>query len=112
MKIPRSYSRYTQDAAQLLGQHIRLGRKQRHMSERDFAERVGISRATLQKIESGHMGCELGLVLEAAALAGVSLFEAAPQGLARLPSQLEGVRDRIALLPKSVRKPPEVDDDF
>lgn len=110
--MKRTYSRYTKDAATLLGKSIQLARKERRFTASDFADRVGISRLTLQKIENGDLKCEIGIVLEAAVLAGVALFNANPnQG--NLSSHLESINDKLALLPKSVRKRlKEVDDDF
>lgn len=111
VKKKRTYSRYAKDAALLLGGYIQVGRKARKLSERDFASRMGISRTTLQKIEKGDLKCELGIVLEAAALAGVKLFDTdQDQSFAK---NLESLNDKLALLPKSVRKKHiEVDDAF
>ena len=106
----RTYSKYAQDAAALLGKQIKLGRKQRNWSEQNLAERAGISRATLQKIENGEMSCAMGLVFEVAVLVGVNLFE--PDKLP-LSKQFEQTSDKIALLPKRIQeKNIEVDDDF
>ena len=110
MSKTRTYSKFTQEAAALLGQHIKLSRKQRHWTEQNCAERAGISRATLQKIENGEMSCAIGLVFEVAVLVGVKLFE--PDKLP-LSKQFEQTNDKIALLPKHIReKPLAVDDDF
>ncbi len=70
----RTYSRITVEAAHLLGKQIRLGRKQRKWTETELAERAGIARATVQKIEKGDLTCSLGLFFEAAILVGVNLF--------------------------------------
>jgi DNA-binding XRE family transcriptional regulator len=88
----RNYSLYTREAANLLGKEIKLGRKANHFTTADFADRVGISRVTLQKIEKGDLKCELGIVLEAAALAGVKLFDVEPPH-GRFDHQLERVND-------------------
>ena len=110
MKTSRTYSTHAQQAARLLGEHIRLGRKQRQWSEKELAERAGISRATLQKIERGEMSCAVGLVFEVAALTGVALFA---QDHLPLAKQLEHTRDKSALLPQRIRtKTRKVDDDF
>lgn len=53
MAKQRTYSKYAQEAAVLMGEQIKLGRKQRQWSEKNLADRAGISRATLQKIENG-----------------------------------------------------------
>jgi len=111
-KKKRTYSHYTKDAAVLLGKDIQLARKARRFTASDFADRVGISRITLQKIEKGDLKCELGIVLEAAALAGVKLFDVDPN-TSSFTGRLESVNDKLALLPKSIRqRRKDVDDDF
>lgn len=45
------------------------------MSESDLAERCGMSRSTIQRIERGDATVEIGLVLEAATVVGISLFD-------------------------------------
>lgn len=110
MPKKRTYSPYAKEAAALLGHHIMLGRKERRMSEMDFSRRVGIARGTLRKIEKGEMNCEIGIVLEAAALAGVPLFDMSSyRSLAAAATQ---ATDKLTLLPKRIRKPKDVDDDF
>ena len=110
MSKARTYSRYTIEAASLLGKQIKLGRKQHNWTEHDLADRAGISRATLQKIEKGDLTCALGLVFEVAALVGVKLFDT---GNASLAMHLERTDDKITLLPKAVRKSSKaVDDNF
>jgi len=106
----RTYSKYALDAALLLGQQIRLARKKRRWSEANLAERAGISRATLQKIEAGEMTPAIGLVFEVATLAGVPLFE---QDIQRLETSIDLTQSKIALLPKRIRIQTKVaDDDF
>lgn len=110
-KKERVYSRHTKDAAVLLGKHIQWGRKERGFTEMDLADRAGISRATLQKIEKGDPKCELGLYFEVATLVGVPLF--ATDSSSSLSNSLERMNDKLALLPKSIRqKKKEVDDAF
>lgn len=106
----RSYSKYALEAAALMGEQIKLGRKQRQWSEKNLAERAGISRATLQKIENGEMSCAMGLVFEVATLVGVKLFE--PEKLP-LSTHIEQTRDKIALLPQRIKtRKKAVYDDF
>ena len=110
MTKQRTYSKYALEAVTLLGKQIKLGRKQRKWSEKNLAERAGISRATLQKIENGKMSCAIGLVFEVATLVGVNLFE---QDKLPLSKHIEQTRDKIALLPKRIRAKREaVHDDF
>ncbi|WP_208599790.1 helix-turn-helix transcriptional regulator [Desulfomicrobium norvegicum] len=106
----RTYSKYARDAVFLLGQQIRLARKRRKWSEMNLAERAGISRATLQKIEAGEMSPAIGLVFEVASLVGVPLFE---QDHQRLATSIDLTQSKIALLPKRISEQAHVvDDDF
>lgn len=110
MTKQRTYSKHAHDAVILLGEQIKLGRKQRKWTEHNLADRAGISRATLQKIENGEMSCAIGLVFEVAALVGVNLFE---QDKLPLSRHIEQTRDKIAVLPKRIQvKTKVVDDDF
>jgi len=110
MKRQRTYSRYAKEAANLLGGQIKLGRKQKRWTENELAERAGISRATLQKIEKGDMSCAIGLVFEVAALVNIPLFEL---GTCPLSKQVEHIRDKVALMPQRIRaRQNAVDDDF
>ena len=108
--MTRAYSRYSRDAGALLGALIRAARKERGLSAQEVAERAGISRGLLQRIEKGNLRCAIGAVFEVAAIVGVRLFDADETTLAR---HLNQTRDKLALLPKSVRKPrTTVRDDF
>lgn len=110
MAKQRTYSRYARQAAVLMGEQIRLGRKQRQWTEKALADRAGISRATLQKIENGEMSCAIGFVFEVAALVGVKLFESETLPL---PMHIEQTRDKIALLPQRIKtRKKAVYDDF
>ncbi|MEX2365276.1 MAG: helix-turn-helix transcriptional regulator [Pseudohongiellaceae bacterium] len=110
MAKQRTYSRYAHEAAELMGNQIKLGRKQRQWSEQDLADRAGIARATLQKIENGEMSSAIGLVFEVATLVGVKLFEPDNMPLSR---HIEHTRDKIALLPQRIKmKKKAVHDDF
>ncbi|MFT4726067.1 MAG: transcriptional regulator with XRE-family HTH domain [Granulosicoccus sp.] len=110
MAKQRTYSQYAQEAAVLIGEQIKLGRKQRRWSEKNLAERAGISRATLQKIENGEMSCAVGSVLEVATLTGVKLFESDNTPLAK---HIEHTRDKVALLPRRIKATKKaVHDDF
>lgn len=106
----RTYSRLTTEALSLLGKQVCLARKQRRISQSDLAARAGIARSTLQQIEKGHAKVEIGLAFEVASLVGVSLFVPEASTLAPHAERLD---DKLALLPKSVRRPRrEVKDDF
>lgn len=108
--ITRAYSRYCRDAVALLGGLIRSARKERKFTAQEVAERAGISRGLLQRIEKGDLKCEIGAVFEVAAIVGVTLFDADDTTLNRYIRHTE---EKLALLPKSVRKTKKaVDDDF
>ena len=93
-----------------LGQRVRALRTQRGWTMRELAERAGISRATLQKIEKGDLSVAIGLVFEVAALVGVTLFDEERTSLA---AHIARIEDKLALLPGAVRKLRKtVDDDF
>lgn len=106
----RAYSKYAKEASFFARQQIKLGRKNRRWSEKNLADRAGISRATLQKIEAGEMSPSIGLAFEVAALVGVPLFEQDSRALA---TSIELTQSKIALLPKRIKnKAKAVDDDF
>src|SRR3990167_1841867 len=106
----RLYSHYCQDAAQLFSQLIQSARKEKKMSTAELAQRAGISRRTLHKIEHASLTCELGLVFEVAMIVGVTLFELNPEQLSR---EVEQMRYKLTLLPARVRsKERTFDDNF
>ena len=110
MTKQRTYSQYAREAAALMGEQIKLGRKQNRWTEQNLADRAGISRATLQKIENGAMSSAIGLVFEVASLVNVKLFEADSMPLAK---HIEHTKDKIALLPQRIKvKHKAVRDDF
>ncbi len=110
MTKQRTYSKHTLEAATLLGEQIRLGRKLRKWTEQNLADRAGISRATLQKIENGTTTCAIGLFFETAMLVGVNLFN---KDNFPLTNNIEQARAKIALLPQRIQTATrKVDDDF
>lgn len=96
----RSYSRYARESAELLGLMIRSARIERELTVADVAERAGISRGLVHRIEKGELGCSIGATFELAAIVGLRLFEAEPTTLTR---HLSMTRDKLTLLPKAVR---------
>jgi transcriptional regulator with XRE-family HTH domain len=106
----RVYSKYAQDAASLIGQQIKLARKSKKWSSANLAERAGITRETLQRIENGDMRTSIGLVFEVAAIIGVPLFTEDKQ---LFSNNLELIQSKIELLPQRIRtKKKVVDDNF
>jgi len=108
--IPRTYSRYARNANELLGSLIREARIEQKLTAQQVADRAGISRGLLQRIERGDPKCGIGAVFEAASIVGVVLFEESEN---RLSERLDRTRKNLALLPKSAPKNTKpVRDDF
>ena len=106
----RSYARYTIAAVDLLGTLVQLERKSRRMTEQVMADRLGVDRGTLQRLENGDPKVRLGLAFEACAILGIPLFEKDAQGITM---RLDDAGKRLALLPNRVRsKQISVSDDF
>lgn len=106
----RAYSRYSRDAAELLGQMIRLGRLSRKLTIAELAERADVSRGLIQRIERGDMGCSIGAVFEVAAIVGIRLFDADQP---TLTANTASNRQMLTLLPKSARPSQKaIKDDF
>lgn len=67
----RIYSRQTRLALDAIGRQIRLARQEREITIAELAERAGISRGLVGRIERGDAGCAVGIVLEAATIVGL-----------------------------------------
>ena len=106
----RSYARYALSAVELVGSLVQIERKSRRMTAQDFADRLGVDRSTLQRLERGDPKIELGLAFEACAILGIPLFGEDARGLTL---RLDEAGKRLALLPNRVRpKALGVSDDF
>lgn len=106
---PRTFSPVTREALHLLGARVRQGRIERRWTIQELADRIGVSVVTMRRIEAGAPTVEIGVTFEAAAIVGVALFD--DDALVRR-LEAEKVDRRLAVLPKLVRRPSEVDDDF
>ena len=109
MKRTRTYSPLAVEAARLLGARVELARRERRWTLQELADRVGVSYATMRKVERGDLTVALGVALEAAAVLGVPLFD---EDRSRRRLEAARVDDRLALLPRRVNTSVEVDDDF
>lgn len=106
----RPTSRYSRNAVILLGQIIRQARIEKKLTTGELAERAGISRGLVQRIEKGDPGCAIGAVFEAATIVGVWLFDPDKAAMANTMSVSSKT---LALLPKASRAPKiKVRDDF
>lgn len=99
----------SESALRLLGNRVRAGRIARKWTVEELAKRVGVSHATIRKVESGDPSVRIGTAFDAAALTGVPLFAPDESELNR-----EYVRsvEALSLLPKAARLPRSIDDDF
>lgn len=106
----RTTSRYSREAVELLGVLIHNARIERGLTVADVAERAGVSRTLVYRVEKGDPGSSIGAAFELAAIVGVQLFEAESTTLTK---HLTLARDKLLLLPKAVRRHrKKVDDDF
>ncbi len=105
----RPIARHAADAVALLGRSIRRARIEHGMTAAELAERGGMSRGLVQRIEAGDPGCSVGAVFEAATIVGLPLFEA--DGPA-IEARLAETRRALQLLPSAVRHRSVADDDF
>ncbi|MHB1718234.1 MAG: helix-turn-helix transcriptional regulator [Acidimicrobiales bacterium] len=108
--MARHYLSQTTDAARVFGQQIAGARRRQRRTSEEVAERAGVTRVTLRRIERGGPDTALGLYFEVATVLAVPLFGAQGQELAELVAR--GERD-LALLPGRIDlRPQEVDDAF
>lgn len=109
-KENRTYSRYTKEAIKLLAGQIKATRLERGIAVQELAERAGISRDLLRRIEKGDPVCGIGVVFEVAVLLGLPLFQSDYDDLVLKNKTVE---DKLALLPSRIRKTKvDIDDDF
>jgi transcriptional regulator with XRE-family HTH domain len=106
----QTLSPMTRDAVVVVGQLVASERRRQRRTAADLAERAGISRDTLYRVERGDPTVAIGTALELLVLLGVPLFATDADGLAR---QVASGRQLLALLPDRVRPTArEPDDDF
>jgi transcriptional regulator with XRE-family HTH domain len=96
----RSYARYTIAAVDFLGKLIQMERKSQRMTALEMADRLGVDRSTLQRLEHGDPKVEVGVAFEACAILGIALFGEDTHGL---NVRLDEASKRLALLPDRVR---------
>ena len=107
-KIRRPCSHYAKDAAILLGQLIRKARIEQKMTAEEMADRAGVSRGLLRRIENGDLGCAIGAVFEVAAIVGVRLFDADER---MVSASVQSNNAIMTLMPKAIRAPRVKPDD-
>jgi transcriptional regulator with XRE-family HTH domain len=110
MGVDRHHLRQAVDAARMLGNQLAVARRRQRRTAAEVAERVGVTRVTLRRIERGDPSTAIGLYFDTAAVLGVPLFGVEGPELAELVAR--GERE-LALLPARIRGADlDVDDDF
>jgi transcriptional regulator with XRE-family HTH domain len=105
----RASSRYAQEALELFAKLLRTARIERRMTAEELAERAGVSRGLIHRLEAGSPGTSLGVAFEVAAILGIPLFDAGQS----MTANLDQTNLRLRLLPSAVRTSNrQVDDDF
>lgn len=108
--MQRNYLSSTSNAVLVLGLQLGTARRAQRRTSQEVAERAGITRTTLRRIERGDPDVAIGLYFEVAMVLSIPLFGTEGRDLAELAAN--GVRE-LALLPQRVRiRPIKVDDDF
>jgi transcriptional regulator with XRE-family HTH domain len=108
--VARHFMTSTYDAARVLGQQIAVARRTQRRTADEVAERAGITRVTLRRVERGDTSVSIGIVFEVASVLGIALFGVQSRELADLAAR--GERE-LALLPSRIDTVThEVDDDF
>jgi transcriptional regulator with XRE-family HTH domain len=99
------------DAVRVLGLEVARARRAKRWTQAELAERAGVSRETVRKVEHGGSAVAIGTAFGLAALVEVELFGASPGDLPQLVRRGE---ERLAVLPARVRARAdlELDDDF
>jgi transcriptional regulator with XRE-family HTH domain len=82
-----------------LGQDIATARKARTLSTQDMAERMGVDRGTLRRLEQGDPGVALNTLVMALTVLGLDR---------RLSELLDIARDDVALLGAQARLPQRI----
>ena len=88
-----------------LGQTIRIARKKRRMNVEDFADRLGVTKGTVIRLERGEAGVSIGTL----AMAMLALGELRRLGeLIDMASDETGLLLDVANLPKRINRPRKI----
>ncbi len=102
-------SRYAKSAVMLLASLIKAARIQKRMTAEELANRMGVSRSLIHRMEKGDPACAVGTVFEAASILGIPLFQS---DYNELQVKQAFLGEKLALLPSRAKKIKAVDDDF
>lgn len=89
---------------------LKIARAEKKLTLGDLAERLNISRPTLDKILNGDESVSIGYFFEAAYILNIQLFD---PGKSRFANIEEKTKKVVSLLPKRINKKKDViDNDF
>lgn len=100
--LSSQYPPSAQRALRKLGQDIQVARKKRRMTVDDFAERLGVGRGTVMRLERGEAGISIGTLTMSLLVLGE---------LERIADLMDDARDDAGLLldrehlPQRIRRP-------
>ena len=107
----KPFSGYSLEAAKLFGLQIKNARISKRISATELAERAGISRNLVNRVEEGDLGCSIGAYFEIASILAIPLFHS--ENLPELSIKANRERAIQTLLPHSARQlNTELNDDF
>jgi len=103
-------SKQTTIVLKTLGNLIKAARIERHLSQVDLGERVGVSRYTISALEKGEPTVAIGTVFEAAIIVGIPLMGNDPRQITKLS---QAIANLVQILPsKGITQKVELDDNF
>ena len=89
------------EAITRIGEHVRLARTRRGMTQSDMAERMFVTRKTLSRLENGEPGISLSVLASALWVLGL---DGGLRNLAAPEQDLVGLRREQQRTPKRVRR--------
>lgn len=108
MKEDQTLSMSAKNALKLFSMLLEKERRKKGYSQKDLAQRAGVSRFSVQNILKGEPSVSIGTYFEIAVILGVPLFTDNSHKLASMIKQVEEV---ISLLPSHVHLEKEILDD-
>jgi len=103
-------SRATKSTLSYLGNLIKLARKERGITQEELAERIGIGRMKVNRIEAGNSKCTIGSVFEVCFVLGIPLMGCEKEHINSLSRMLSYMNK---LLPENIpNKNIDFNDDF
>jgi transcriptional regulator with XRE-family HTH domain len=107
-KVSIHLSTHAQRTVQTLAAMIAAARRERKMSQKELAERLGVSRPTVRSIETGSPTVSVGTVFEAALIVGIPLLAENRHELNQLATSIAAIS---RVLPERARRKQRVMDD-